>query len=408
MQQQVASTNFTGIGRLPMPGAIDMGTASAATPWAGYLPAEGAGGLEDAEGLLTRAHLWEETRDAASVDAKEVALLGGKLLERYEARLPDGWEDRSSSSSSHGAALEALRVDPYSALLGDILRTAGGKHGVASRSNPAGAEGGGGGAGSGGGEEPACESHESLRRWRRYAVKAEEAAAAARAGAHRGPVALRDGPGVVAAADALLLLQCEPLSSLRVSRLPQCRRRAAEHRHPTGRERMGSPTLQPRPNPILLTWVRFRGRVCGERAFTPLRCIAAPVVCPEGGAHGFAVLPSPPSHPASPLSSRRGGRADTQCVGAARAPWRPRRHHPRHHPERRGGVRREPRRRRGRGAAGDGRDGRGAHRRSPRRDATAAAGAAHARGAAARAGDVPAGPKPFTPRPTHRPVPCAY
>ena len=43
-------------------------------------------------------------------------------------------------------------------------------------------------------------------------------------------------------------------------RLPVRRWRAAERRHPTGRERMGSPTLQTLQDPILLLrWVYFRG-----------------------------------------------------------------------------------------------------------------------------------------------------
>ena len=39
----------------------------------------------------------------------------------------------------------------------------------------------------------------------------------------------------------------------------QRRWRAAERRHPTGHERLGSPTLQTPQDPILLPWVCFRG-----------------------------------------------------------------------------------------------------------------------------------------------------
>jgi hypothetical protein len=168
-------------------------TVAITTPSAGYLAPEGSG-TEDGEGtatLFARAREWEQRRTVN--DAKEVAVLGGQLLARYEGRLPDDWE-----RSSDLGALQALRVDPYATTMCEILRTAGSKHGPrAELLSTVGAE-------------PACCSHDSLQRWRRYAAKAEEATAAARTGVQRGHVALRDGPGVAAAGHALLLLRCAP------------------------------------------------------------------------------------------------------------------------------------------------------------------------------------------------------
>lgn len=171
----------------------------AATPYAGYMPPEGsANWTKDGEATVTlfaRARAWEERR--ATNDAKEVAALGGQLLARYESRLPDDWE-----RSSDVGALQALRVDPYATTMCEILRTAGSKHGPrAELLSTVGAE-------------PACHSHDSLQRWRRYATKAEEATAAARTGVQRGHVSLRDGPGVTAAGHALMLLRFAPPETL--------------------------------------------------------------------------------------------------------------------------------------------------------------------------------------------------
>jgi hypothetical protein len=168
----------------------------ATTPSAGYLPPEGSADdwTKDGEAtatLFARARAWEKRRTAN--DAKEVAVLGGQLLARYEGRLPHDLE-----RSSDVRTLQVLRVDPYATTMCEILRTAGSKHGPRAQLL------------STVGAEPTCCTHASLQRWRRYAVKAEEATAAARTGVQRGHVALRDGPGVTAAAHALLLLRYAP------------------------------------------------------------------------------------------------------------------------------------------------------------------------------------------------------